>query len=160
MHISENSRMWIYQSDRILTNEEETIIQTMLNEFTSEWQAHGHALAALGEVLHHQFIVLSVDEQVAGTTGCSIDKSVNLMKEIEQKFGINLFDRFRIAYRQDQDIINCSREEFEALIKNGKVTAQTPVFNNLINTRKELYSNWEIPLSQSWHARVFSLPEK
>jgi len=152
--------MWIYQSDRILTNEEETIIQTMLNEFTSEWQAHGHALAALGEVLHHQFIVLSVDEQVAGTTGCSIDKSVNLMKEIEQKFGINLFDRFRIAYRQDQDIINCSREEFEALIKNGKVTAQTPVFNNLINTRKELYSNWEIPLSQSWHARVFSLPEK
>lgn len=152
--------MWIYQSDRILTNEEETIIQTMLNEFTSEWQAHGHALAALGEVLHHQFIVLSVDEQVAGTTGCSIDKSVNLMKEIEQKFGINLFDRFRIAYRQDQDIINCSREEFEALIKNGQVTAQTPVFNNLINTRKELYSNWEIPLSQSWHARVFSLPEK
>lgn len=151
--------MWIYQSDRILTNEEETIIQKMLNEFTSEWQAHGHALAALGEVLHHQFIVLSVDEQVAGTTGCSIDKSVNLMKEIEQKFGINLFDRFRIAYRQDQDIINCSREEFEELIQNGKVTARTPVFNNLISTRKELYSNWEIPLSQSWHARVFSLPE-
>lgn len=158
MSISENSRVWIYQSDRILNNEEETIIQKMLNEFTPEWAAHGHALAAVGEVLHHQFIVFSVDEQIAGTTGCSIDKSVSLMKEIEQRFGINLFDRLRIAFRRGKDIVNCNREEFETLIKNGEITGQTPVFNNLINTRKELYSNWEIPLSQSWHSKVFSVP--
>ncbi|WP_276358935.1 ABC transporter ATPase [Daejeonella sp. H1SJ63] len=160
MNISENSRLWIYHSNRILNNNEELAIQKILNEFTSEWQAHGHALAALGEVLHHQFIVLSVDEQIAGATGCSIDKSVNLIKEIEQKFGINLFDRFRIAFRQDQNIINCSREEFEELIRNGKINSQTPVFNNLINTRKELFSKWEIPFSQSWHSKIFSLPEE
>ncbi len=160
MNISENARLWIYQSDRILNNDEVNAIQKILNEFTSEWQAHGHALAALGEVIHSQFIVLSVDEQIAGATGCSIDKSVNLMKEIEQQFGINLFDRFRIAFRQDQDIINCSKEEFEKLVKSGKITASTPVFNNLINTRKELHSNWEIPFSQSWHSKVFSFPEE
>lgn len=160
MNISENARLWIYQSDRILNDNEVNAIQKILDEFTSEWQAHGHALAALGELIHQQFIVLSVDEQVAGATGCSIDKSVNLMKEIEQQFGINLFDRFRIAFRQDQSIINCSKEEFEKLVKSGKITASTPVFNNLINTRKELHSNWEIPFSQSWHSRVFSLPEE
>lgn len=157
MNISENSRVWIYQANRILTQEEEIAILQMLNNFTAEWLAHGHALAAIGEVLHHQFIILSVDEQVAGATGCSIDKSVNLMKEIEQKFKLNLFDRFRIAFRQDQEVINCSREEFETLIKSGRVNKNTLVFNNLIINRNELETAWEIPLKDSWHAQVFSV---
>jgi len=157
MNISENSRVWIYQANRILTLEEEKAILQILHNFTAEWLAHGHALAAKGEVLHHQFILLSVDEEVAGATGCSIDKSVNLMKEIEQKFNLNLFDRFRIAYRHNEEVINCSREEFEALIKNGSVNENTLVFNNLINSRNELQSAWEIPFKDSWHAKVFSV---
>lgn len=156
MKISENSRVWIYQSDRPFTIEEEQAIQKILNDFTTEWQAHGHALAALAEIYHHQFIVLSVDEQIAGATGCSIDKSVHLMKELESRFNISLFDRFRMAYKSGDDIINCSREEFEERIKEGIVNAQTLVFNNMISTRRELESSWNIPLAESWHAKVFS----
>jgi hypothetical protein len=156
MNISENSRVWIYQSNRILSQEEELAILQILNNFTAEWLAHGHALAAIGEVLHHQFIILSVDEEVAGATGCSIDKSVNLMKEIEHKFNLNLFDRFRIAYRQNKEVLNCSREEFEELIKSGQINENTLVFNNLINNRNEMQTAWEIPLKDSWHAKVFS----
>ena len=156
MNISENSRVWIYQSDRPFTKEEEQAIKKILNDFTTEWQAHGHALAALAEIYHHQFIVLSVDEQIAGATGCSIDKSVHLMKEVETKFNINLFDRFRMAYKSGEDIINCSREEFEEQIKKGIVDGQTLVFNNLISRRKELETSWNIPLADSWHAKVFS----
>lgn len=156
MKISENSRVWIYQSDRPFTIEEEQAIQKILNDFTTEWQAHGHALAALAEIYHHQFIVLSVDEQIAGATGCSIDKSVHLMKELESRFNISLFDRFRMAYKSGDDIINCSREEFEERIKEGIVNAQTLVFNNMISTRRELESSWNIPLVESWHAKVFS----
>lgn len=156
MKISENSRVWIYQSDRPFTIEEEQAIQKILNDFTTEWQAHGHALAALAEIYHHQFIVFSVDEQIAGATGCSIDKSVHLMKELESRFNISLFDRFRMAYKSGDDIINCSREEFEERIKEGIVNAQTLVFNNMISTRRELESSWNIPLAESWHAKVFS----
>lgn len=156
MNISENSRVWIYQSDRPFTNDEEQAIQKILNDFTTEWQAHGHALAALAEIYHHQFIVLSVDEQIAGATGCSIDKSVHLMKELESKFNINLFDRFRMAYKSGEDIINCSRQEFEERIKKGIVDGRTLVFNNLISRRKELETSWNIPLADSWHAKVFS----
>jgi hypothetical protein len=156
MHISENSKIWIYQSDRPFTIDEEQAIKQVLNNFTAEWQAHGHDLAALAEIYHHQFIVLSVDEQMAGATGCSIDKSVHLMKELETRFKINLFDRLRIAYRLGEDIINCSREEFEERIGQGIVNAQTLVFNNLISRRKELETSWNVPLVDSWHAKVFS----
>lgn len=155
MHISENSRVWIYQSDRVLNPEEEQRIQQKLDEFTSQWLAHGHQLAAYGEIRHSQFLILSVDEQVAGATGCSIDKSVYLMKEIEKEFGIGLFDRFRIAYRNGDQIVNCSKTEFEDLLNKGELNSDTLVFNNMISSRKDLDSSWEVAMKNSWHGQVF-----
>ncbi len=159
MEISENSRVWIYQSNRTLNIEEEKQIQQILDDFTSQWLAHGRQLTAKGEIRHHLFILLSVDEQQAGATGCSIDKSVNLMKEMEQQFNITLFDRFQIAYRDEENIISCNRESFENLLKTGKVNLETLVFNNIISSRKELVNNWEIPMKNSWHAQVFEINE-
>lgn len=155
MEISENSRVWIYQSHRELYAEEEKQIQQILNNFTAQWLAHGHQLAAKAEIRYHRFIILSVDEQVAGATGCSIDKSVNLMKELEQQFDLKLFDRFQIAYREGENILTCDRQTFENLLSSGKVDHETIVFNNLVTTRKELESNWETPMKNSWHARIF-----
>lgn len=155
MNISENSRIWIYQSDRILNPDEEERIRQKLDEFTSQWLAHGHQLAAFSEIRHKQFLILCVDEQVAGATGCSIDKSVYLMKEIEKEFGIGLFDRFRIAYRDGDEVVNCSKTEFEERLSNGELNSDTIVFNNMISSRKELDSGWEVAMKDSWHGQVF-----
>ncbi len=156
MNISENSRIWIYQANRALSTEEEQKIQKKLDDFTSQWQAHGHSLAAHGEIRHKQFIILSVDEQVAGATGCSIDKSVYLMKEIEVEFNLDLFDRFRIAYRDGKNVINCSRQEFEDLLSAGDLNPDTIVFNNMVSTRSDLSTSWEVAMKDSWHAQVFA----
>lgn len=155
MNISENSRIWIYQSDRVLNPEEEQGIQQKLDDFTSQWLAHGHQLAAYGEIRHRQFLILSVDEQVAGATGCSIDKSVYLMKEIEKEFCIGLFDRFRIAYRDGDQVINCSKTEFEERLIKGELNSDTIVFNNMISSRKDLDISWEVAMKDSWHGQIF-----
>src|ERR1700744_2326032 len=102
MQFSENSRVWIYQSDRKLTDAETQQIQQYLNSFTTQWTAHNNQLKAKGEVRYNRFLVLIVDESQAGASGCSIDKSVNFMKRLEQQFGINLFDRFNLAYRDGE----------------------------------------------------------
>lgn len=156
MNISEHSRVWIYQADRVLTAQEMLTIQQKLDAFTAQWLAHGHQLLALGEIRYDQFIILSVDEQQAGATGCSIDKSVKLMLELEIEFKINLFDRFIIAYRDGEEIKTCNRSEFESLMRTGEVNPDTLVFNNLISTRRALETNWEVPMKNSWHAQVFS----
>ncbi|HYK75380.1 MAG TPA: ABC transporter ATPase [Daejeonella sp.] len=157
MNISEHSRVWIYQSNRVLTPVEEQQIQQKLDDFTAQWQAHGHQLLAKGEIRHQRFVILSVDEQQAGATGCSIDKSVKLMKELEEQFNIDLFDRFQIAYRDGEHIRSCNRQEFEDLLRSGQIHPDTTiVFNNMVATRKELHSNWEVPMKNSWHSRVFA----
>lgn len=157
MDFSTQSRVWIYQSDRELSAEETAQIQQELNDFANLWSAHNQQLLAKGEVIYNRFLVLIVDERQAGASGCSIDKSVNFMKGIEKTFGINLFDRFHIAYRQDDAILSVNRDEFEDLLREGSVNEQTIVFNNLVQTLDELQSNWEVPMKDSWHARVFAL---
>ncbi|MXV14660.1 ABC transporter ATPase [Hufsiella ginkgonis] len=160
MNISENSRVWIYQSNRQLTGPEVKQLEEVLESFTGQWLAHGHPLAAQAAVRYARFIILAVDESRAGATGCSIDKSVNLMKEIETAFSIDLFDRFNIAYRDGEQIASCGRAAFETLIASGKITEDTIVFNNLVQTVKGLNEQWEVPFKESWHQRVFSLPTR
>ena len=148
-------RIWIYQANRILEAEEKILIQDRLAAFTAQWKAHGKQLAANAEIRYDRFIVVMVDDEVAPPTGCSIDKSVHLLKAVESETGLQLFDRMQIAYREGNDIVAVPRAAFEQLIANGQVTADTIVFNNLITSYPELETHWEVPLRESWHASVF-----
>ena len=83
MEFSSHSRVWIYQSDRKLTADEVVQIQMNLDNFTRSWTAHNNQLKAKAEIRYNRFLVLIVDESQAGASGCSIDKSVNFMKQLE-----------------------------------------------------------------------------
>ena len=155
MQFSENSRVWIYQSDRKLTDAETTEIQQYLNAFTTQWTAHNHQLKAKGEVRYNRFLILVVDETQAGASGCSIDKSVHFMHELENRFNINLFDRFNLAYREGSDVLSLPRHGFENLIKEGKINKDSIVFNNLVQNLTELDNKWEVPFKDSWHIQLF-----
>jgi len=150
-------RIWIYQADRVLTSGEEALILEKLKEFTGQWRAHGKKLTATAEIRYGLFIILMVNEAVEIPSGCSIDKSVYILKELEQALGIGFFDRLRIAFREEKNapIQIVSKENFGELVQNGQITGQSIVFNNLVPTYPDLDSKWEVPLSQSWHARVF-----
>ncbi|WP_129714616.1 ABC transporter ATPase [Pedobacter sp. SYP-B3415] len=156
MSFSPQSRVWVYQSNRRLSDDEARNIQHKLDDFTASWKAHERPLLARAEVRYNFFIILIVDEMQAPVTGCSIDTSVRMIKEIEQEYSIDLFDRFNIAYKhQDQVIVN-TKEDFETLVNINQVSDSTIVFNNMVQTLEELETKWELPFSESWHAVVFS----
>lgn len=156
MQFSENSRVWIYQADRELNNSETTQLQQQLSGFTQSWTAHDNQLKAGAEIRYNRFIVLVVDESQAGASGCSIDKSVNFMKQIEQHYHINLFDRFNLAYRgTNGELLSAPRAQFEELIKKGSINQDTIVFNNLVQTLADLDTKWEVPFKNSWHPQLF-----
>ena len=147
--------MWVYQSTTELTPEQAQQIQQQLNTFAQGWTAHNHQLLAGAQVKYNRFLILVVDESRAGASGCSIDKSVNFMKQLEQEYGIVLFDRFNLAYHNGKEISSAPRHEFEELVKAGVITQDTLVFNNLVQTLEELQTKWEVPLKDSWHVQLF-----
>src|ERR1700712_1384731 len=138
MQFSEQSRVWIYQSDRELYDEQVKQLHEILNNFTAEWTAHNHRLKAKAEIRYNRFFILIVDETQAGASGCSIDKSVNFMKRLEQEFNINLFDRFNLAYREAEEVLSLPRHDFEELLKQGTINTNTIVYNNLVQNLSEL----------------------
>jgi hypothetical protein len=149
-----HSRVWVYQSNRELTDTEILRLDAITAEFISSWTAHNIHLKASYELRYRRFLIISVNEREAQASGCSIDKSLHFIKEVEKLFGISLLERMSFAYKVDENVRTCSRKEFEALIRAGEVNDHTLVFNNLVSSKEELDSNWEIPLYKSWHKQL------
>jgi len=150
------TKLWIYQSNRLLTDAECARIADILQEFVAQWTAHGNQLLGSFEIRHRLFVLLKVDESKAMVTGCSIDKSVHLLKKVEAELGISLFDRLQIAFRDATGALRVvHQDEFRSLVRTGKVDADTIVYNNTITSAPDLEDKWEVPLRESWHAKVF-----
>lgn len=151
-----HSRVWVYQSNREFTRDEAGQIEAQLATFTQGWAAHGNQLAASAELRYRRFIILAVDEQQAGASGCSIDSSVRFIKSLEIEYKIDLMNRMLFATKEDDKVHAYTRAAFEDAIEKGRLTTNTIVFNNLVKDKAELDSRWEIPLASSWHASFFS----
>jgi len=149
--LSDQSKVWIYQTNRRLTTSEQTSIKEKLDEFIPDWIAHGKNLKASSDILYDHFIILMVDESAASASGCSIDASVHFLKDIEKDFNVILFDRLLFAFKQDDEVKVVNKNTFKELISDNQINNETLVFNNLVNTKKELNENWLIPLRTSWH---------
>lgn len=149
-----NSRAWIYQSSRELNEEEVIQIESAGKRFIEQWATHGKALSAALSIFHNRFIVLFADEAQVEASGCSIDASVHFIKQIEDAFKIDLFDRMQVAYEEDGKIKSMHLQEFREAIDNGVLPKDTQVFNNLIETKAEFEEKWKVPLEESWHSSL------
>lgn len=154
--LANHSRVWIYQSNRELTNEEVREIKKAGDQFIADWAAHGAKLEAAFEVFYYRFLVLMADESQVKASGCSIDSSVHFIKAIEQEYRLDLFDRLIITYKEDDKIKSLRLNEFELALNKGTLNAETIVFNNLIENKADFMSRWEVAVKDSWHKQLLT----
>ena len=150
-----NARVWIYQSDRAFDSSELKIIDSLSFNFFKSWAAHGNPLKSSFKVYHDKFLVISVDESFNQASGCSIDASVALIRQIENELKVNFFDRTRVSFISDGKIFNGHLTDLKGLIENGKIQKETLTFNNLVTNIDELNKNWMVPAGESWLSRYF-----
>ncbi|MGY8933826.1 MAG: ABC transporter ATPase [Flavobacteriales bacterium] len=154
--LPDDSRLWIYQSNRKLSNEELAIIEPKIIEFLKQWTAHGKELDAGYEIKYNRFIVLGLNQENASASGCSIDASVNFIQSLEKEFGIDLMDKMNVTYYNGDFIAHKSLSDFKKMAKAKSVSKNTVVFNNLVNTKIDYIENWEVPAKDSWHNRFLA----
>jgi hypothetical protein len=148
--LSSQSRVWIYQSSRVFTISEALEIEDLLTDFTGKWLSHGIPVKGAGHLFFGQFIVLMADEQATGVSGCSTDSSVRLIKDMEKKFGVNMFDRTTLAFIVKDRIQLLPLSQLQYAFDNGFINSHTIYFNNIVQTKEELENNWLIPIKDSW----------
>ena len=150
------SRVWVYQSSRLFSLGEALDIEEMLKDFTSKWLSHGATVKGAGHLFFRQFVILVADEMSTGVSGCSTDSSVHLIREIEKRFEVNMFDRTTLAFVVKDKIQLLPLSQLQYAIDNGFITENTLYFNNLVQTQEELEHKWIIPVKESWLGKKFS----
>lgn len=151
---SPSSRLWIYLAERPLTAQECAWVEGELKQFTNTWTAHNEALKATAEIWNQQAILLLVDESQAGASGCSIDKSVRFLEQLGASLKIDLFDRMRFAWIDEQGNVRFNTlQELPSLVEAGIIQQESLMINTLVKTLKEMEEQWLVPLHSSWQAR-------
>ena len=151
--LPETSRVWIYQCNRSFSEVEITEISSNLDAFLTSWTAHGNDLNAGYEIKYKRFIIIALDQSTQGATGCSIDASVRFIQELERKYNVMLLDKMNVSYKQGEFVAYKSLLDFKAMAKQKAISKNTIVFNNLVANKGEYLEHWEVPVSESWHAR-------
>ncbi|MEM9671119.1 MAG: hypothetical protein ACFB15_08010 [Cyclobacteriaceae bacterium] len=151
------ARVWVYQTNRPLNNIEQNYALQRGQQFASQWAAHGQDLRSSVQVLHNHFLIMAVDEQYNAASGCSIDSSVGLVRELEQQFGqqsrFSFFDRLQIAFWQDDEVHLLPMKEAKTKVSNGEISPEALMFDNTVPTKEALENRWKIPVKDSWLAR-------
>ncbi len=152
-NLPSNSRVWIYQADRTFNQKDIDFITTKAIEFINTWTRHGDNLKGSFTIKYNQFLVLAVDESFNNVSGCSIDSSVRFIQELEKELQIDLMNKMNITFKDGENVNILKLSDFQHFAKERKITSETIVFNNMVNTKKDFENNWEIPAELSWHKR-------
>ena len=152
-----SSRVWIYQSNRDFTEAEELKITEWLGAFVQGWQAHGADLQASYQIKYSRFIIIGANEEFHAPSGCSIDSSVAIIRQIEQQLNVSLLDRSQVAYKSSEGTIKTVGlpQLKTAIVDEMEILPETKVFNNMITTLNELNTKWEVPAQDTWILKYF-----
>ena len=145
-----SSKVWIYQSSRLFLISEALEMEDMLLDFVSTWKSHGADVKGYGNLFFGQFIILMADETASGVSGCSTDSSVRLIKAVEKKFNVHLFERQNLAFILKDKIELLPLSQLNYAVENNFINSDTLYFNNTVLTKKDLLDNWIIPVKDSW----------
>lgn len=151
--LPDESRVWVYQSNRSFTEGELQEIKAGLEAFLEEWTAHGSDLKAGYDIKYNRFIVLALDQSQTAASGCSIDASVHFIQYLERKYEVQLLDKMNVSYKQGEHVAYKPLSDFKKMAKEKAVSKQTIVFNNLVVDKYEYLNHWEVPAAESWHGR-------
>lgn len=149
----DHARTWVYKTARLLSAAEQRMVRDRGANFTGSWAAHGAELDATVDVLFDRFVVIAVDEDQAMASGCGIDKSVGFIKQLELDLNLTLTDRMIIVYEQADKLSSFRLEALPELLKQGTITADTIVYDDLVTTVGDLRSRFRVPLHDSWLER-------
>jgi hypothetical protein len=145
------SRVWIFGSDRPLSEAGTTALLKGVEEHLANWKAHGAPLTVGSQLRDHRFLVIAVDQSTAGATGCSIDGLFRVLQGLEPTVGANLVGGGRVFYRDSQAVVQSTTQgEVPALVASGAITKDTVVFDTSLTDLGAFRAGFEKRAKESW----------
>jgi hypothetical protein len=150
------ARIWIYQSTRKFDAQELKKISETATAFCEQWTAHGHSLKTSFSIDHQQFLILAVDEASAGASGCSIDGSVRMLKQLQGELGTDFFERTKIPFLVENEVVLVNTSDLKKAFSDGVLNSASLTFNILTATKEELEKGWIVPSGKTWLSKYLT----
>jgi hypothetical protein len=151
------ARVWIFASDRRLQDSEARTLLETVDEFLSQWKAHGSPLRSAHEWRENRFLVIGVDPTVEQASGCSIDGLFRGLQELERSLGTRLVAGGRVFYRDTNGEPQfAARAELSNLAARSVLRGETPVFDTSITNAGTYRERFEQPARETWVASLLA----
>lgn len=151
--LAEDSKVWIYPSNRKFYKDEITTIEEKLKTFAEQWKSDTENFQVSYRFLYNRFIILVADVHDIPLKNSDIDEMVAFIFKLQSEYDVELLDKMNVCFKQGEYTQYKDLKEFKKLIKNKSVSEKTIVFDNLIETKDELENFWEVPITESWYNR-------
>jgi len=153
--LPENARAWVYTANRLLTEQEVETVEHRLSEFTSTWSSHGTPLNAASKVFDRAVVVIAVQDGWDAASGCSIDKSVGILKSLEQELKVTFFDRMLLLFkaRKESEISFVLVSTLKRGLQEGEISADALVVNTQADTLNTLKNGPWVAIQSTWLAK-------
>lgn len=153
-----NERIWVYTFSKEISPEQMTELKAKCKNFVDNWTAHEVSLDATFSIEYNRFLIIKVNEQKYNASGCSIDKQLRFIKDLEALYGIELLNRLLVAYLDADSNVQVIKQSLVAeLVKTNHITENTLVFDNTIATGNQLQSEWKKALKDTYLAKYLSV---
>lgn len=153
-NMPDHARVWVYQTNKNLTDLEVHNVEQFLKNQINAWAAHGADLAGSVQVLYNRFVIVTVDEMQNQVSGCSIDASTRWLKDLGAELTIDFFDR-SVAFLKNNELQTAEIGKIKSLVTDEILTPETLIFNNLVSNIQEFKNNWNVKASDCWMKRYF-----
>jgi hypothetical protein len=153
--LPDSARVWVFASDQPIAGAAADTLLSAVDQFLSDWKAHGVPLRCARDWRDGRFLAVGVDVTAENASGCSIDGLFRTLQELERSIGSRLVGGGRIFYRTRSGIETASREEFADRVHSGDVGRETPVFDTSVTGASDWRTKFEQPAGKGWTARFF-----
>jgi hypothetical protein len=153
--LPDDARVWVFGAATDLAGPASERLLGAVDDFLAHWNAHGEPLACARDWRDDRFLAIGVDQSSAGASGCSIDGLFRTLARLEPELGTTLLGGGRVYYRDAAgNVVATTRKAFNELARDGRVDADTPVFDTSLTSAGAWREQFERPVRASWHAEL------
>jgi len=153
--LPDTARVWVFASDRELSGAVADSLLAAVDQFLSQWKAHGVPLRCARDWRDDRFLAVGVDVNEENASGCSIDGLFRTLQQLQRTVGAQLVGGGRVFVRGQSGVEAMSREELVQRIANRGVSRQTPVFDTSLTDAGAWRQRFELPAGEAWTAKLF-----
>ena len=154
-----NNRVWIFTAERPLRDSEESLSCSEIQSFLAGWNAHGTSLVSSFEIRYHQMIIIKADEQQFSASGCSIDKLMRCIQQLERQIGVSLLNRQLIAFLKGDKFFLHPAAQTTELIQQKILSDDSMVFDLSVSNENELQEKFQLALRDTWLKKYLKINE-